>query len=385
MTELLLQFSPFSLLKEFPMTSVQVSRNHRGFTLVELLVVIAIIGVLVALLLPAVQSAREAARRTQCSNHQKQLVLALHNFHDSLGKFPPLRGGRNDGSNRCGDMFGLVFALPYVEQGPRSDQIANGPAVVSWDNAYAPYMGKMTVLLCPSSPLGQNNPVNSNQPQRSYHLSMGTTVGTNPSVAGFSATITDNNYFGLVDGLFGYEKPGAVIPNCDAPAQVRKMSSITDGTSNTVALSEKVTGTRGSRSVLGMATFPMTGLDTNAAQCLATATNGVYNAGRQLSDWHMGGIWAFGHPNWAGFSTILPPNSPSCYERNGNNPSNSVGVFSVSSHHPGGVMIAMADGSLRFIRQSIDCGNYGVAPNRNYGVWGAMGTIAGGEALSDNF
>jgi prepilin-type N-terminal cleavage/methylation domain-containing protein/prepilin-type processing-associated H-X9-DG protein len=367
------------------MTSAQVSRNRQGFTLVELLVVIAIIGVLVALLLPAVQVARESARRTQCHNHQKQLVLALHNFHDVFGKFPPLRGGRNDSSNRCGDMFGLVFALPYLEQGPRSDQITNGNPVVSWDNAYAPYMGKMTVLLCPSSPLSPINPVNSNQPQRSYHLSMGTTVGTNTSVAGTSATITDNQYFGRVDGLFGYEKPGATTPSCVAAEQRTRIASVSDGTSNTVALSEKVTGNRATRSVLGLATFPMTGLDTNAAQCLATATNGVYNAGRNLSDWNFGGIWAFGHPNWAGFSTILPPNSPSCYERNGNNPSNSVGVFSVTSLHPGGAVIAMADGSVRFLRQTIDCGNYGVAPNRNYGVWGAMGTIAGGEAQSDNF
>src|SRR5438552_2591782 len=151
MMELLLP--RFRLRKEFQVTSAQVSRSRLGFTLVELLVVIAIIGVLVALLLPAVQSAREAARRAQCENHQKQLLLAIHNFHEAFSKFPPLRGGRNDGSNRCGDMFGLVLALPYLEQGPRSDQITNGAAVVSWDNTYAPYMGKMTVLLCPSSPL----------------------------------------------------------------------------------------------------------------------------------------------------------------------------------------------------------------------------------------
>jgi prepilin-type N-terminal cleavage/methylation domain-containing protein len=361
-------------------------RGRQGaFTLVELLVVIAIIGVLVALLLPAVQSARDAARRSQCQNNQKQLVLALHNFHDAYGKFPPLRGGRNDSSNRCGDMFGLVFALPYVEQGPRSEQITNGAPVVSWDNVYAPYMGKMPVLLCPASPLSAINPVNANQPQRSYHLSMGTTVGTNASVAGTSATITDNNYFGRVNGLFGYEKPGATLPDCVGTPQVTRMAVVTDGTSNTVALSEKVTGNRALRSVLGLATFPMTDLDSNAAQCLATATNGLYNAGRSLSDWNMGGIWAFGHPNWAGFSTILPPNSPSCYERNGSNPSNSVGVFSVSSLHAAGVVITMADGSVRSITKNIDCGNYGVAPNRNYGVWGALGTIAGGEAISDNF
>ena len=111
-------------------------------------------------------------------------------------------------------MFGLVLALPYLEQGPRSDQITNGAAVVSWDNTYAPYMGKMTVLLCPSSPLSPNNPVDSNQPQRSYHLSMGTTVGTNASAAGTSTTIADNNYFGRVDGLFGYQTPGAPTPSC---------------------------------------------------------------------------------------------------------------------------------------------------------------------------
>lgn len=351
-----------------------------GFTLVELLVVIAIIGILVGLLLPAVQAAREAARRMQCTNNQKQLVLAMHNFHDTFSKFPPLRGGPIGGDqNRCGDKFGLVFALPFIEQGPRSNQISAAAPQVAWNNTFAPYLGEMSVLLCPSSPLAANNPVTSNQPQRSYHLSMGTTVGTNPSAAGTSATVTNNNYFGRVNGMFGYDKPGAVAPLCLTQEVKTTMGSITDGTSNTIALSEKVTGNRGSRSVLGLATYPMAGLDANAAQCLATATNGFYNPGRLLSDWNMGGIWAFGHPNWAGFSTILPPNSPSCYERNNNNPSNSVGVFSVSSLHTGGVVVGMADGSIRFITQSIDCGNYGVAPNRNYGVWGALGTIAGGE------
>src|SRR6267142_1599202 len=93
------------------MSSLSLSRRPSGFTLVELLVVIAIIGVLVALLLPAVQMAREAARRTQCSNHLKQLGLAAHNFNDIKGALPPARLGNNGNW-----LTWAVVMLPYVEQ-----------------------------------------------------------------------------------------------------------------------------------------------------------------------------------------------------------------------------------------------------------------------------
>src|SRR5262245_60500274 len=111
------------------------SLPRSGFTLVELLVVIAIIGVLVALLLPAVQSAREASRRSQCANHQRQILLALHNYHDVHNRFVYLRGGRNSGANRCGDYHGILALLPFVEQGPRFDLWASDPnAVEPWNN-----------------------------------------------------------------------------------------------------------------------------------------------------------------------------------------------------------------------------------------------------------
>src|SRR5206468_7651117 len=94
--------------------------RRRGFTLIELLVVIAIIGVLIALLLPAVQAAREAARRSQCTNNLKQLGLALHNYHDANQAFPSGKAG-NDASaagNDSSATSGWVSVLPQMEQGP---------------------------------------------------------------------------------------------------------------------------------------------------------------------------------------------------------------------------------------------------------------------------
>ncbi|MFI4876764.1 MAG: DUF1559 domain-containing protein, partial [Blastopirellula sp. JB062] len=134
-------------------------RKYEGFTLVELLVVIAIIGVLIALLLPAVQQAREAARRMQCTNNLKQLGLAMHNYHDTFGKFPPGVVGRtNYDPPSSGPQFEkcpptwMQMILPFIEQGNlyegMKQHFANGEMA-----ATAP--GRFTViesLTCPSDP-----------------------------------------------------------------------------------------------------------------------------------------------------------------------------------------------------------------------------------------
>jgi prepilin-type N-terminal cleavage/methylation domain-containing protein/prepilin-type processing-associated H-X9-DG protein len=136
--------------------------SRRGaFTLVELLVVIAIIGVLIGLLLPAVQKVREAAARTQCTNNLKQIGLALHNYHDTLGSFPPgyIDGNTNPSStpdNDVGPGWGwAAFLLPFVEQQNLYKQINFSQGVGVGSNA-APSQQVLKVYQCPSDPYQQN-------------------------------------------------------------------------------------------------------------------------------------------------------------------------------------------------------------------------------------
>jgi prepilin-type N-terminal cleavage/methylation domain-containing protein len=116
---------------------------RRGFTLVELLVVIAIIGILIALLLPAVQAAREAARRMQCSNNLKQIGLGLHNYHDTFGTFPP-------GASQDQYLGYATRLLPFMEQKPLYDRV-DFENVYSTPNNYAVGAVRVDAFLCPSS------------------------------------------------------------------------------------------------------------------------------------------------------------------------------------------------------------------------------------------
>jgi len=333
-------------------------RRTSGFTLIELLVVIAIIAVLVALLLPAVQQAREAARRSQCKNNLKQLGIALHLYHEQYKVFCNHRGGPNDGSGRQGDESGMVQLLPFIDQAPLYQQIPSTVPNVCWDTNFAPWRAQIGVFLCPSSPV----PVPQGAPValKSYKFCVGTTI--------------QDNYAGITNGLFGYSRQGGC----------KGLRDIADGASNTIALAETGLGpTGGGRTTIGQGVFGMpNNLPTNAPLCLATASGMTYLPGNSISSWGQGSLWPFGHPFWNAVTTVLPPNGPSCYV-GGDNPSNAWGIYTPNSYHTGGVQVTLADGSVRFISNNINCGNYGAGSPASFGIWGALGTVNGGESPQD--
>ncbi|MEN6496255.1 MAG: DUF1559 domain-containing protein [Thermoguttaceae bacterium] len=342
-------------------------QRRRGFTLVELLVVIAIIGILIALLLPAVQAAREAARRSQCTNNLKQIGLALQNYHDTYGRMPALHAGTDANPNgNNGQLSGWIGLLPYMEQGPLYDAIRTGgsyngktyPAFgpVAWDTGYPPYREQVTGLLCPSDPGGTARNPSADQARSNYAFSVGDTI--------------QDNAYGSNRGIF-------------ASKRYTRFADVTDGTSNTVAIAERAIYRSGSMAIRGgTAKSVGTTIKDNPTVCLAKAgANGDYVSGTAIEG--ICGIWwADGRPASVGVNTVLPPNSPSC--TNGAN-SWEWGIYSSSSFHPGGANALVLDGSVHFIPETINTGNLaapqvssGTSP---YGVWGALGSMNGGEAV----
>ncbi len=340
-----------------------------GFTLIELLVVIAIIAVLIALLLPAVQQAREAARRSQCKNNLKQLSLAVHNYHDTYTRFPAL--GTRLGAN--GRSYSWVVAiLPMIEQGPlfeafqaQANSSAGLPDPWITDENHATFgafirqywKNDLTVLICPSDPAPTDR---SESPSRlNYKGCLGDDYHQNQFLPEQGR---DNR------GMFQIER-------------YLTFADMLDGSSNTIMLGEMVGG-GAPNEVLGGVALNMTSW--NPAACMAR----VDPATRMLTDpvravfRPVGGRAWDGRPYFVGFATMTPPNGPSCHwgEIDGNEH-----MGAMSSHHTGGGQVAMGDGSVRFISDSIDTGLLAVDDVESpsgmsaYGVWGALGSKAGGE------
>ena len=330
---------------------------RRGFTLVELLVVIAIIGVLIALLLPAVQQAREAARRMQCTNQLKQLGLALHNHHDTYGSFPKkgrLQGGYHD---RIG---GMLNVLPFIEQSALKERIDahTGLAALSdmspW-SGYAPLQTRINMLLCPSDPGTSQSPPDGYGAPTNYKFSIGDSY--------LAIQSASRSHRGL------FEDKGE-----------KSFRDVTDGTSNTVMMGERSVGTNARMVLQGHAYSVSFTSDPTVCRDTVSPTNpneytgSVSNRASQR--------WIDRVPPFCAFATVLPPNSPSCWT--GTNENTSESLTSATSYHPGGVNVVLVDGSVRFIPETIDAGDRtlpevtsGESP---YGVWGALGSISGGES-----
>jgi prepilin-type N-terminal cleavage/methylation domain-containing protein len=335
--------------------------RKRGFTLVELLVVIAIIGVLVALLLPAVQAAREAARRSSCSNNLKQIGLALHNYHDIYKDLPfaRVREALPDppGSWNASNINWQARILAQMEQQPLFQRI-DWTVKPGWS---APNDQVLTAnlesFLCPSDP-GDGNFVwtDPTGTQRTGPLPQRTDGHTN-----YVGCIGHDTLLRTVAGQArGWLLEGRFNSNSDRGGSIG-LSSFRDGTSNTVAVSECIVGFPSDRTNSSRNSTPDTVTATDNG-CTGTAPlgTGQTTAAR-------GSTWFRGYePASIGFTTLMTPNSKlwDC----GANSDNT--MFAARSVHPGGVQATLADASTRFVTDTID-----------WRVWKFLGGMKDGQAV----
>jgi prepilin-type N-terminal cleavage/methylation domain-containing protein len=308
--------------------------QRNAFTLVELLVVIAIIGILVSLLLPAVQAAREAARRMQCQNNLKQIALACHNFHDARRQLP---SGGLPPSIAAGTQFSaLTQLLPYIEQ-QNLHNLVDLTVPPQHENNQIPRETRLTTFLCPSE--SRDNPMPT--------LGAATNYVANTGAMPFFV-IPGNQLFS-----------GVFYVNTSL-----RLADITDGTSNTALFSERLMAD-GSNAIVSPVEdvffHPADPSNADEAHTLCLQVD-ITNLANQFPLF-MGAPWMHHQHR---YQHISPPNGRSC------------GFFLAgkstmppSSRHSGGVMLAIGDGSVRFVAETVDLT-----------AWRALGTRNGGEVNS---
>ena len=345
--------------------------TRSGFTLIELLVVVMVIGILAALILPAVQSAREAARRAQCTNNLRQIGLAVHGYHGLHGALPPGRVYASDPRlmmknppcpNMVLDRSYLVSILPQMEQSALYDAINHDLSIAMPENRTA-RASSLSSYVCPSDPLASGT-------------SPGNPLGYQAEVRGRVEPLARTSYPGnhgstivavYPDPQFGCQGNPLLRPYADGTITdvgPIRYASITDGLSNTMLVIE--------RAITTLRRFDRLRPDDGLL-----AQNG----------W-----WFFGHLGHTTVSTLYPPN----YHRtiDGARADSWSGKFqavadSGSSFHPGGLNVLMADGSARFVKDTIKTlpfrrdrliGEIAKEP-MNGDLWRALSTRDGGELV----
>ncbi|WP_116344575.1 DUF1559 domain-containing protein [Blastopirellula marina] len=304
-------------------------RNHRGFTLVELLVVIAIIGVLIALLLPAVQQAREAARRMSCSNKQKQLGLALHNYHDTFQIFP--HGYFDVGTYHRRDTW-MQQLLPFLELNNLADQYKADTNQYVHNMTGSFKTEQLPAFRCPSEAEQDAMGGAGSKVDGGFQGNYIACTGDGYMLYQYAATSTSST---LMQGAFYHQSK-------------TKMSSLLDGTSNTLVFSESI---------------------------CRPGVNGWGGAG---------GYWGGAPTGSYGFTTAQGPNTTvpdRIYECKTTTfehaPCVSISTTDekenfARSYHPGGVMATTADGAVAFFSNTI-----------SLQTWKALSTRAGSEVISE--
>jgi prepilin-type processing-associated H-X9-DG protein len=293
-----------------------------GFSLIEVVVVLFVIGLLVALLLPAVQQAREAARRTQCRSNLHQLGIAMHQYHEIYNMFPP------------GNLWGLslhVTILPLIDQRPLHDLYLREPDPTQWDALLGRH--SISLFMCPSDPLHSSvGPAHVTNYQGNY--------GTGVQSYGFN-------------GMFRAMAHGPI-----------RSADVTDGLSHTAAIAESLVkdGSRTFLRAVWETPYPLLDPDQleqfahlcrNSSLAASTTPRGNY------------GHWPEGHPGDSLYNHVLLPNDASCL----NGPSKVMqGAYSASSLHGGIVHVLFGDGHVQPISGQID-----------FLVWRALGSRQGGE------
>ncbi|MFG0287309.1 MAG: DUF1559 domain-containing protein [Rhodopirellula sp. JB044] len=409
------------------------SQYRSGFTLLELLVVVGIIGVLIGLLLPAVQAAREAARRMSCSNNFRQIALGVSQYHDAFKHLPPHGTGTfsnaNDPTNtnqfrlsylvsitpfvgevpvweaisekRFGsppsdvneqEGFDDMMGMGYVDMEMGGEEVmhpypAMGP--VPSMRSYEPWMHEVPVFRCPSDPgvglpaLGRTN----------YAACLGDAIE------------------GLHEGLWRYEANQWAPSGRDqmratgrgmfVPRMVTTFDDVTDGLATTIMLGEIATdlGDKDIRTTPSLQNGWAGGVLDNVQICrdqidrtrpmfwdVASTVQLTANPAQGR-----GYRWADATALMTGFNTVLPPNRELCFGGD----ETTIGTLTLSSRHQGGAHIAMGDGSIRFITDSIECGNQSRTVQLNgkaelapgspsvFGLWGALGTRNQSELIGE--